>query len=69
MDFFTVPTLTGRILFVLAILSHHRRRIVHLNVTAHPTANWAAQPRMIEIASETVDLLKHLYRVFTAATG
>jgi hypothetical protein len=35
MDFFTVPTLTGRVLFVLVVLSHHRRRIVHLNVTDH----------------------------------
>jgi putative transposase len=43
MDFFTVPTLTGRMLFVLVILSHQRRRIVHVNVTAHPTALWAAQ--------------------------
>jgi hypothetical protein len=33
MDFFTVPTLTGRVLFVLIVLSHRRRRIVHLNIT------------------------------------
>jgi transposase InsO family protein len=43
MDFFTVPTLTGRVLFVLVVLSHHRRRIVHFNITAHPTATWSAQ--------------------------
>ena len=43
MDFFTVPTLTGRVLFVLVVLSHHRRRILHANITAHPTAEWAAQ--------------------------
>jgi hypothetical protein len=42
-DFFTVPTLTGRVLFVLVLLSHHRRRIVHVNVTDHPTAIWSAQ--------------------------
>ncbi len=42
-DFFTVPTATFRILFVLVILSHSRRRVVHFNVTAHPTANWTAQ--------------------------
>jgi putative transposase len=42
-DFFTVPTLTGRVLFVLVVLSHHRRRIVHVNVTDHPTATWSAQ--------------------------
>jgi putative transposase len=43
MDFFTVPTLTGRVLFVLVLLSHDRRRIVHVNVTDHPTATWSAQ--------------------------
>jgi hypothetical protein len=42
-DFFTVPTLTGRVLFVFVVLMHHRRRIVHVNVTAHPTAAWTAQ--------------------------
>ena len=43
MDFFTVPTPTGRVLFVLVVLSHRRRRIVHVNVTDHPTAIWSAQ--------------------------
>ena len=43
LDFFTVPTLTGRVLFVLVLLSHHRRRIVHLGITEHPTAAWTAQ--------------------------
>ena len=43
MAFFTVPTLTGRVLFVLVLLSHHRRRIVHLGITEHPTAAWTAQ--------------------------
>ena len=42
-DFFTVPTLTGRVLFVLVLLSHHRRRIVHFRITEHPTAAWTAQ--------------------------
>jgi putative transposase len=43
MDFFTVPTLTGRVLFVLIVVSHLRRRIVDFNITAHPTAAWTAQ--------------------------
>jgi transposase len=43
LDFFTVPTLTGRVLFVLVLLSHHRRHIVHLRITEHPTAPWTAQ--------------------------
>jgi putative transposase len=42
-DFFTVPTITGRILFVFVVLSHDRRRVVHFNVTPHPTAAWTAQ--------------------------
>jgi transposase InsO family protein len=43
MDFFTVSTFTGGVLFVLVLLAHQRRRIVHLNVTEHPTAVWTAQ--------------------------
>ncbi len=43
LDFFTVPSATFRILFVLIILSHDRRRILHVNVTAHPTAAWTAR--------------------------
>jgi putative transposase len=43
LDFFTVPTVTFRVLFVLVILAHDRRRIVHINVTEHPTAQWTTQ--------------------------
>ena len=42
-DFFVVPTMTFRVLFVFVVLAHDRRRIVHFNVTAHPTAEWTAQ--------------------------
>jgi len=42
-DFFTVPTATFRVLFVLVILSHDRRRILHFNATEHPTAAWTAR--------------------------
>ena len=42
-DFFTVPTATFRVLFVLIVLAHDRRRIVHFNVTEHPTAEWTAR--------------------------
>jgi putative transposase len=42
-DFFMAPTATGRLLFVLVILAHDRRRVVHTAVTAHPTAEWTAQ--------------------------
>ncbi len=37
-DFFTVPTATFRILFAFVVLRHNRRKVVHFNVTAHPTA-------------------------------
>ena len=43
LDFFTVPTVRLRVLFVLVVLAHHRRRVVHFNVTEHPTARWTAQ--------------------------
>ena len=43
LDFFTVPTVTCKVLFVLVILAHARRRIVHVNITDHPTAQWTAQ--------------------------
>ena len=42
-DFFTVPTATFRILFCFIVLRHHRRMVVHFNVTAHPTAEWTAR--------------------------
>jgi len=42
-DFFTVPTARLRVLFVLIVLAHHRRRVVHFNVTEHPTAVWTVQ--------------------------
>ena len=42
-DFFVVPTATYRLLFVLVILAHERRRVVHIAVTEHPTAAWTAQ--------------------------
>ena len=43
LDFFTVPTVTFRVLFVLVILAHERRRVVHVNITEHPTTPWTAQ--------------------------
>jgi len=42
-DFFTVPTIRFEVLYVFLVLAHERRRIVHFNVTAHPTAEWTAQ--------------------------
>jgi len=42
-DFFTVPTARLRVLFVFVVLAHDRRRVLHFNVTEHPTAAWTAQ--------------------------
>ena len=43
LDFFVVPTMTHKVLFVLLILAHERRRVVHFHITEHPTAAWTAQ--------------------------
>ena len=51
-DFFTVPTVRFRVLFVLVVLSHHRWRVVHFNVTEHPTA----VPSQNFIGLKTIDL-------------
>ncbi len=42
-DFFTVPTGTFRVLFIFIVFAHQRRRVLHFNVTEHPTAEWTAQ--------------------------
>jgi putative transposase len=52
LDFFTVPTATFRVLFVFVVLSHGRRRLVHFNVTEHPTADWAARQLLEAVAAE-----------------
>ena len=55
-DLFTVPTLTFKMLYVLVFIAHGRRELVHVNVTATPTAArvwrqlieatpWGQQPR------------------------
>ena len=43
MDFFTVPTLSFGILYCFFVIAHDRRRILHLNVTKHPTSAWVTQ--------------------------
>ena len=45
-DFFTVPTIRLRVLFVFLVLEHRRREILHFNVTDHPTSAWVAQQMM-----------------------
>jgi putative transposase len=43
MDFFTVPTITFIALYCFFVISHDRRRILHFNVTKHPTSSWIVQ--------------------------
>jgi hypothetical protein len=42
-DFFTVPTLSFRVLDRFFVIEHHRRRILHFNTTAQPTSEWIVQ--------------------------
>ena len=46
MDFFTVPTVMFKVLFVFVVLAPERRRVVHINVTDPPTAQWTGQQLM-----------------------
>ena len=42
-DFLIVPTIRFKLLYVFIVLAHSRRKVLHFNVTANPTAQWAAQ--------------------------
>ena len=65
-DFFTVPTIRFQVLYVFLVLAHDRRRIVHFNVTAHPTAEWTAQQLREAFPFEQIPryLLRDRDRVF-----
>jgi putative transposase len=43
MDFFVVPTVRFTLLYVWFVLDHGRRRVLHFNVTRHPSAQWVIQ--------------------------
>jgi putative transposase len=43
MDFFTVPTISFGVLYCFFVISHDRRRILHFNLTKHPTSAWIIQ--------------------------
>jgi putative transposase len=53
-DFFIVPTATFRNLYCFIILLHDRRKVIHFNVTAHPTAVWTAQQIVEAFPEDTV---------------
>jgi putative transposase len=42
-DFLTVPTISFKLLHVLVVIEHHRRKIIHFNITKNPTAEWTLQ--------------------------
>jgi putative transposase len=42
-DFCVAVTGTFQVLYVLVVIEHHSRRLIHFNVTAHPTAEWTRQ--------------------------
>jgi putative transposase len=65
-DFFVVPTATFRVLFVLVVLAHDRRRVLHFNVTDHPTARWAGEQiiQAFPDASEPRYLLRDRDRIY-----
>jgi transposase InsO family protein len=65
-DFLTVPTATFRVLYVLVVLAHDRRRVVHFNVTEHPTAAWTAQQMIEAFPEETAPrfLLRDRDRIY-----
>jgi putative transposase len=53
-DFFTVPTIQLRVLYVFVILAHERRRVLHFYITEHPTAAWTAQQIVEAFPDDTV---------------
>jgi putative transposase len=59
-DFFTVPTVTLRVLFVFIVLEHRRRKVLHFNVTEHPTAAWTSQ-QIVEAFAD-LDAPRYLIR-------
>jgi putative transposase len=66
-DFFVVPTVTFKLLYAFVVLCHHRRRVAHVNVTSHPTADWVA--RQIKEAFPFDEAPRYLIRDRDAAYG
>jgi putative transposase len=59
LDFFTVPTATFQVLFVLVMLTHSRRRRVHVTLMEHPTAEWTARQLVEACALEEGPPISH----------
>ena len=43
MDLFVVPTVNFTIVYVFFIIEHAQRKVLHFNVTEHPTSQWVMQ--------------------------
>jgi len=67
MDLLVVPTIGFRLLYVLDILGHHRRRVLSFGVTSHPTAEWIA--RQINGAFPWTEAPRYLIRDHDAVYG
>ena len=65
MDFFTVPSLTFGMIYCFFVISHDRRRILHYNVTRHPTAAWVSQQLREAFPDDTAPK----YLIFDRATN
>jgi len=59
-DFFTVPTIRLRVLFVFLVIEHQRGKVLHFGITEHPSAEWTAQ-QVMEAFSER-DAKRYLIR-------
>ena len=66
-DFIVVPTVRFTVLYVFVFLSVDRRRVIHFNVTAHPTSAWTAQQVVEAFPWDTAP--KHLLRDRDAIYG
>ena len=66
-DFFIVPTVTFTVPYAVIIIFHQRRKVIHFNVTEHPTAEWTAQQIVEACPWETAP--KYLLRDRDAVYG
>jgi len=67
LDFFVVPTVTFRLLYVLVVITHQRRKVIHFNITEAPTAEWTAQQIVNAFPYDTAP--KYLLRDPTSLRG
>lgn len=66
-DFFTVPTVGLRVLFVYLVLAHDRRKVLHFGITEHPTSQWVGQQVVEAFANR--DAARYLIRDRDGAYG